>query len=195
MRKEAAVQSACFPIVVTADDQGCSRGPEDGDRFIVLPVVGLHHTHQAATAIGIAQRVDEATCCTGILILGGRPLAAYLGLQGSHLGMLLQAANQRVKPAWSDPHIAVKQYIHIGLHLPQRLVVALGKAVIALHLYNMYAREIMLQHLQRLVGAAIVGHYHLGSSRIFEHGWQEAAHHAGTVPVENDYACLHKRVP
>ena len=195
MGKETSVKSTRRPIVGTANNKRSPCGPKDRYGLIILPTIGLHRTHQASSTIWITQCVNETARCTSILKVLRRPLTTYLGLDCSHLGMSLQEPCQGVKPSRSDTHIAVQQYIYIRIHLTKSHIVTLGKPVIVIHHDGSHLGEVMRQHLERIILATIVRHYHIGTLRAFQDRRKESPKHPSTVPVEDDNTYLHNTVP
>ncbi len=61
MGKEAAIQSACLPVILGTDHHAGTRSPEHFLLVIILSVVALHGLEDAAAAERIAELVEETT--------------------------------------------------------------------------------------------------------------------------------------
>ena len=190
--KEAGVECSRLPIVFGTDHQTGTRSPQHIHRIVILSVVALHGVEDTAAAQRIAEAVEEAAGGTGILeaVLVG--LTEQFGLTGRHVVVRVHILLQRREPVVCHLHVGVEQHIVVGLYLSQRTVVAVGKAVVAVEHERLHFRELLCEHLHRIVGRGIVGHPYLRVvARVFQHGGQEALHHLPPIPVQYDDCCLH----
>ena len=134
MGKEAAIQSACLPVIPGTDHHAGTRSPEHFLLVIILPVVALHGLEDASPAERITELVEETAAGSRILKHILVVFRQELRLAGCHLGMAVHELDERSEPVMSHLHIAVQENIILCLYLLQRTVVALGKA------------EVLLQH-------------------------------------------------
>ena len=134
MGKEAAIQSACLPVILGTDHHAGTRSPEHFLLVIILPVVAFHGLEDASPAERIAELVEETAAGSRILKHILVVFRQELRLAGCHLGMAVHELDERSEPVMSHLHIAVQENIILRLYLLQRTVVALGKA------------EVLLQH-------------------------------------------------
>ena len=121
--------------------------------------------------------VDVASRCPGIIkhFLAVLAVIQQLGHHGTYLGVSLHIVIERVEPALRRAHIAVEQH-GIGIHgLADSDVIPLGKAVVLVKLEHLDLREFLFQHLQTVIGAAVVCDNDVGNGSI------GARNHCGQV--------------
>ena len=159
MCKKTPIEPANAPKGRSTNHQRGTRSPKDISHSVILPAVFLHGLKNTATAVGITQAVEVTACRSGILEMSAGVFGAQLGLAGGDLWMGLHIFVQGLQPAFGCLHIGVeKEIIVIALpHPAQRLVVALGKAVVAIEDYRCHLRELRGENSQGVVGGAVVG--------------------------------------
>ena len=153
-------------------------------------MVVLDVLKDAAAAVGVAVAVDVTARCAGIFkhLLAIVAVVQQLGHHGTHLGVALHVVEQGIEPATRGAHVAVEQH-RVGVHrLGNGQVVALGKAVILVKLEHLDVGELLLENLQAVVGAAVVGDDDVGNSGIgaLDDRGQIAAQQFGAIPVQYD---------
>ena len=161
MCKETVIQSACSPVVGTANHQAGSGRPENWCYGIVLAVVLLNAIKYAASAEHIPPAVHVTACTACILKLIRVIESPQLGLTGSNLGMHIHIAYQRQEPILGHLHIRVEQNIVFGLDLTKSHIVTLGKAPVLFQADKRNLRELTLHHLHGVILGVIIGHNHL----------------------------------
>ena len=128
--KEAAVQSARFPVVPGTYHHAGTCRPEDFLVVVILSVVILHRIADAPAAEGVAVAIEESARRTGIL--KGIPVChgEQFRLAGGNVLMGIHLLNQRCQPVMRHLHVTVQQHIILALHLSERTVVPLGETII-----------------------------------------------------------------
>ena len=157
-------------------------------------MVVLDGFEDSPAAVGITVAVEVATGGPGIFKLLAVVVAVVkqLGLHGAHFGVTLHIGHQRLQPAIGCAHIAVEQY-RVGMYnLCDGTVVALGKAVVLVQRNHFHHGELVAQHRNALVGAAVVGHNHIGhiARRVRHHAGQITPQQSSTVPVQDNHSHL-----
>ena len=115
--KEALVESANSPEVVTTYHQAGSGRPKHLHNVVVLSLVFLHGLEDAATAVGVAIAVDVASACSCVLEVVTGVLRQKLRLACCRLGMGVHEVDERTEPVFADFHIAVEKHIIRCAHL------------------------------------------------------------------------------
>ena len=188
------LEPAHLAVERCAHHQAGSRGPEHIGSLgaVVLAMVVLDGREQAAAAVGVAMLVEIAARRAGIVedLPAVVAVLQHLGLHSTHLRVLVHVAVQRLEPALRCAHVAVEQHrVLVARSLGDALVVALGIAVVLVEQDGGHLRELLFKHLAAGVGAAIVGHDHVGhvGVGVLEHSRQVAAQQRRAVPVQYDY--------
>ena len=95
----------------------------------------------------------------------------------------------------NHPGVTSTSQVVLGLHLPECLVVALGKTVVAVQQHTTHLGHLALQPVHRIIGAGVVSHNDLGLGRRIHYATQKTLHHGHAIPVEYYYSYFfHLRV-
>ena len=189
--EKVLVQPAHVLIKLAAHHQTSTRRPKDALRTVViLPLVLLEVLKDAPTAVGIAVTIDIAASRAGILkhLLAIIAVMKQLGHHGAHAWMGLHVVQQGVEPTLGRTHIIVKQH-RVGVHcLLNSDVIALGETKVIIKSQHLDLREFVLEHVEAVIGAAVVGDNDVGNSVIGarQNGGQVTAQQGCSIPVQYD---------
>ncbi len=125
-------------------------------------MVSLKGREEPTTTERVSIVVDETASGTGILksVLAVEHHEFRLS-DGNRL-LAFHHAHHRLNPMRCAFHIAIEQYIVVGLKSKESLIVAFCKAVILVQQYQFYLRIVMLEECHGIIGRPIVGHHHFG---------------------------------
>ena len=157
--KVVAIESAQAMEQLGTAAEGCTRDPKQVARIVILPVILLYYAQHAPATEGITQEVDIAARSAGILKLFGRYNTAQFRRTSRHVGMLLQALDERLDPATRGFDIGIQQDVIVRLDLLQCPIVPLGKAVIAIQRDQLDHRKIAPEQRHRTIRRAVIGYH------------------------------------
>ena len=189
--KEVLVQPAHVLIQLAAHHQACPTCPEDAlGLAVILAVVILDILKDAPAAIGVTMAIDVTARRAGIFkrLLAIVAVLEQLGHHSTQLWVPRHAVEQRVEPTAGCAHIAVEEY-RVGIHrLGNSHIVPPGKPVVPVKLQQLDLGELLLQHLQAVVSAAVVGDDDVGNGGIgaLKYSGQVALQELSPVPVQYD---------
>ena len=174
--KETGVETTHLAVDGGAHEEGGTAGPEDVERVVVLPAVGLEGPEEAPAAEGVAVAVDESAGGSGIFEFLGFSQRPYFGLAGSHVGVTLDKLEQRLEPVGRHLHVGVEQHCIFVVQFVESPVVPLGKTVVAGEGQQEHLGKFAGEEFDRVVGRAVVGHHDVGqmSRRVSTHRGEEA---------------------
>ena len=109
-----------------SQEQGRAGSPVHAAAVVVLPGIVLHHVQHASTGEWIAQSVEEASGCTGILKSVPSFELQDLGLYGGDQWVPLRCIYQRLEPAGWRLYIVVQKHDILAAGMLPGGVVASG---------------------------------------------------------------------
>ena len=157
--EEIGVEAPQRPEHVGPAAESRATHPKDIAGVVVLPPVLLHAAQDAAPAERITQKVDESARSPGVL--ERRPVGTGDQFRRSdrHVGIRVQAVENRPEPPRRSLDIGIEQQVVIGLDSLQRPVVTARKAVVAVHAQHRHRREFGGENRHGIVRGTIVGHH------------------------------------
>ena len=194
--KEIAVETAQRPEHVGPAAESRTAHPENVALVVVLTPVLLHAAQDAAPAERIAQVVDKTARSPGVFELRPVGIGNQFRSDDRHVGIAVQAVEDRFEPSRGSLYIGVEQQVIIGVDPLQRPVVAPGKAVVGIHAQDRDRRKFSSEHRHGIVCRTVVGNDDLDAFGRRSHDRrQKTAQVLYAVPVKYyDFSDCHEFV-
>ena len=167
---------------------------------IILSVVLFHNIKKASTTIRITEFIDESSRRTGIFEGRFRDVLCRcvhislkkFRLNSHHIGVVVEASYEWLKPSRRTLHIAVEQHEIVGIDCINGFIIAIGIAPILLKSECFDCRKTCPEQFERVVGGSIIDNpYFSLLHRVLNNVREEATHHLRTVPIEYDDSRFH----